>query len=144
MTPLTLDQLRAAMHPDDWTDHVVTHRDAELLGLSFRYEDAEAKFHAWMSIRGWSPRKQAAGCVRWHQGSEFIWLDGGVSYAIAAFICALRGDEDLLPQHGHIVNCDTRPGLDILAEIVNTQPTDEHHAAVERWDGGGTFIATTR
>jgi hypothetical protein len=144
LIPITIDQMRAAMHPDDWTDHVVTPRDAELLGLSFRHNDAEAKFHAWMLSRGWQPDDQAAGCVRWRCGREYMWLDGGVAHAAATMIGVFREDETPLPQHGRVRQRDTRPGLDILAEIANTVPAAAQHAAAAQWDGGGTFVLVTR
>jgi hypothetical protein len=138
--PLTIDQIRAAMDPEDWDDHVVTERDAELLGLTFRCEGAKAKFFAWMAANGWQPRGEAAGNVHWLRDGEHVWLSGLVEYAAAEIVRVLRRDSELLPQHGCIVKFDERPGLEIIAEIAGTVPAEHHTATAERWDGGGLLI----
>src|SRR5690606_34558173 len=130
VTPLTIDQLRAAMDPGDWQDHLVTERDAALLGLGERSQDATAKIFAWLRARGWSP-DQVLSSVKWVRGAEFIWLERNPQQAATFLVRALR--TDVIARDCKIEQTEQRAGLEILAEIAAVDPSPEDRRAVEEW-----------
>lgn len=117
--PITLSQIRAALDPDDYKEHIVTASDAALMCLSRWHDSAKVRLFGWLRQRGWRLTDKAAGNYHFERGAERIWLEENIDVAAEQIVNAIKGEGDL-PAYDHVSERDERPGYEILAEISAT------------------------